>query len=97
MEKKEQKEMINFEKILDQIIASTFTRHSKLSYEEFMKELGVENPKADEKQQVRELKFALICACAKEMIRYQDKQQLLYETLKLIFNVNEEDLKEKGE
>jgi len=90
---KEQPKMIDVSSIIDKIIATTLTRHARLSEEAFLKELGIKEPKTEEIE-VRNCKFALINAITKEILLANDKIKLIDQTFKLVFGLNAEN---KGE
>lgn len=79
MSKKEKKE-VNASKILDEIIALTFTRHAKLTEEEFLKEIQAPDG-VDETEWVRKSCFTLIAAAMREILKANDKITLINQTL----------------
>jgi len=93
MENKKEPKLLDVSSIINKIIATTLTRHAKLTEEEFLKELKIENPKT-ENEEVRNCKFALMNAITREILLANDKIKLIDQTFKLVFNLNEE---KKGE
>jgi len=79
MSKKEKKE-VNASKILDEIIALTFTRHAKLTDDEFLKEIQAPDG-VDETEWVRKSCFTLIAAAMREILKANDKITLINQTL----------------
>lgn len=76
----EKKEQVNPSKILDEIIALTFTRHAKLTDEEFLKEIKAPDG-VDETEWVRKVCFTLISAAMRELLKANDKITLINQTL----------------
>lgn len=79
MDKKEKKE-VNPSKILDEIIALTFTRHARLTEDEFLKEIQAPDG-VDEAEWVRKSCFTLISAAMREILKANDKLNLINQTL----------------
>lgn len=75
--------------LLDKIIALTFTRHAKLSEEEFLKAIGCEGQ--TEEEAVRKGKFALMSACTKAFLVAKNKIDLMNATLKLSMEKKEQE------
>ena len=74
-EKKEQKleeKMNTASKILNMIIAKTYSRHSKLTEEEFLKEIGFENAGKTEDEAIRIAIFNLLVETTRELFRAKD-------------------------
>ena len=55
--------------LLNYIIGSTFSRHSKLSEEEFLKEIGFENSGKTEEEAIRIAMFNVLVATTNELIK----------------------------
>ena len=55
--------------LLNYIIGSTFSRHSKLSEEEFLKEIGFENSGKTEEEAIRISIFNVLVATTNELIK----------------------------
>lgn len=83
-----QPKVVGVSDMINKMIALTLTRHAKLTEEEFLKELKIENPK-NEKETVRNCKFALLNAITREILYANDKIKLIDQTFKLVFNLNE--------
>ena len=79
MDKKEKKE-VNPSKILDEIIALTFTRHARLTEDEFLKEIQAPDG-VDEDELVRKSCFTRISAAMREILKANDKLSLINQTL----------------
>lgn len=88
------KKEIGASELLDEIIALTFTRHANLDEAEFIKALGITEPK-DEDTEVRNARFALISASTKELLRAINKLKLITQIIMLSCDVTEEQLKER--
>lgn len=83
-------EKINPSRLMDEIIATTFTRHTGLNADDFLKEVGYkptdDKPAPDESEYIRGSIFTLICVAAHEILRANNTIQLLNAEIKLIFN-----------
>lgn len=55
--------------LVNYIIASTFARHSKLSEEEFLKEIGFEETGKNEDEAVRVAMFNVLTALTNELLK----------------------------
>lgn len=75
--------------LIDSMIDLTFTRHAKLSEQEYLKEIGAKETDT-EQQAVKKAKYTLLKAITKEMLIANDKVSLINATFKAIFE-------EKGE
>lgn len=78
----EQKQFVASQ-LLNAMVDLTLTRHTNMSSEDFVKELGFEGETED--KVVRKAKFALLNAISKEIIMANDKVRLIDATLKAIF------------
>lgn len=84
------REMIDADAILDKIVALTFTRHAKLSEEDFLKEIKAQEGDSEEIA-ILKSKFALISACTRELLRANDTLRMLNATLNISFGDNKND------
>jgi hypothetical protein len=84
--------------LMNYIIASTYARHSKLSEEEFLKEIGFENSGKTEEEAIRIGIFNVLVATTNELIRAKNSIKTAHALLKTCLidkNIVEED--KKGE
>ena len=101
MDKKESKELAKklnkmfeeqtFSNLIRYIIAETFARHSKMSEEEFVKELGFD-PKIGEDKAIRIASYNIIIEIMKLKLKNQETIKTMQAVLTLAL-----DEKEKGE
>lgn len=68
--------------LLNYIIASTFTRHSKLSEEEFLKEIGFEKSGKTEDEAIRIAIFNVLVATTNELLRAKNSLKLAHGLMK---------------
>ena len=106
MEKEEKKQKTAEERaenhdanaIMNMIIGKTFARHSKLSEEEFLKEIGFEDSGKSEDEAIRIAVFNLLVATTNELLRAKESIKMTNALMKLYLNdegIVEED--KKGE
>jgi hypothetical protein len=84
--------------LLNYIIGTTFARHSKLSEEEFLKEIGFENSGKTEDEAIRIAMFNVLVATTNELIKAKQSVKMAHSLIKTcLFNekIVEED--KKGE
>lgn len=102
MEKKESEELAEklnkmfeertFSNLIRYIIAETFARHSKMTEEEFLKELGFNSAEISEDKAVRIALYNIIIEIMKLKLKNQETIKSMHAVLKLAL-----DEKEKGE
>lgn len=73
------------------IIAETFARHSKLSEEEFLKEIGFDNKKVSEDKAVRIGCFNIMVTMMNYMLEIENKLNTTIATMKLCMGKGEEE------
>lgn len=92
--------------LMNAIIAETFSRHSKLTEEEFLESIGFKDSGKTEEEAIRIAKYNVILAITKEILSLKEKVQFLKGIMKtyllnegLVEEVDEEELnkEEKGE
>lgn len=93
MEEKEKKtEKASADALMEYLIASTYSRHSNLSEEEFLKEIGYQDSGFSEDKAIKASLFNLMVETTKELIRAKGEVVMLNGTLRLLFA---DDFKEK--
>lgn len=68
--------------ILNLIIAKTYARHSKLSEEEFLKEIGFENSGKSEDEAIRVATYNLLIETTNQLIQTKSRIKFANELLK---------------
>lgn len=83
--------------LMNMIIGKTFARHSKLTEEEFLKEIGFEDSGKTEEEAVRIAILNLLVATTNELLRAKDSFRLASSLMKLYLNDEGIVEEEKGE
>ena len=83
----EKKEQLHPSKVLDEIIALTFTRHARLDEGEFLKTLNAPEG-AEETEYTRKCLFTLLSAATREVLKANDKITLINQTISLLSGNN---------
>lgn len=68
--------------LVNYIIASTFARHSKLSEEEFLKEIGFENSGKNEDEAVKIAMFNVLVATTNELFKAKNSIKTAHALMK---------------
>lgn len=68
--------------LLNYIIGSTFARHSKLSEEEFLKEIGFENSGKTEDEAIRIAMFNVLVATTNELLKAKNSIKMAHSLMK---------------
>ena len=68
--------------LLNYIIGSTFARHSKLSEEEFLKEIGFENSGKTEDEAIRIAIFNVLVATTNELLKAKNSIKMAHSLMK---------------
>lgn len=68
--------------LVNYIIASTFARHSKLSEEEFLKEIGFENSGKNEAEAIRVALFNVLTATTNELLKAKNSIKMAHSLMK---------------
>lgn len=68
--------------LVNYIIASTFARHSKLSEEEFLKEIGFEETGKNEDEAVRVAMFNVLTALTNELLKARQSIKMAHSLMK---------------
>jgi hypothetical protein len=68
--------------LLNYIIGTTFARHSKLSEEEFLKEIGFENSGKTEDEAIRIAMFNVLVATTNELIKAKQSIKMAHSLIK---------------
>ena len=68
--------------LVNYIIASTFARHSKLSEEEFLKEIGFDKSGKSEEDAVRIAMFNVLVATTNELLRAKQSIKMAHALMK---------------
>lgn len=68
--------------LVNYIIASTFARHSKLSEEEFLKEIGFEKTGKTENEAVRVAMFNVLTALTNELLKARQSIKMAHSLMK---------------
>lgn len=87
--KKQEKEMINANLLLDKIIGATFTRHASLSEEEFLKEIQASEGDSEDVAVIK-ARYTLINSCTRELLKANDTIKMINATLNLCFDEKKE-------
>lgn len=83
--KKTSEEMANehtADNLLNYIIGSTFARHSNLSEEEFLKEIGFENSGKTEDEAIRIAMFNVLVATTNELLKAKNSIKMAHSLMK---------------
>lgn len=72
--------------IMNMIIGKTFARHSQLTEEEFLKEIGFEDSGKTEDEAIRIAVFNLLVATTSELLRAKDSIKMATALMKLYLN-----------
>lgn len=86
--------------LMNFIIAKTFSRHSLLSEEEYLKEIGFEGSGKTEEEAVRIATFNVITETMNEFLRAKQSLRMATGLMKLYLNgesIEEDKKEEKGE
>lgn len=87
-----------FNNLMEMIIAKTFSRHSKLTEEEFLKAIGFEGTDKSEDEVVRIAFLNVLVATTKKLLSIRESFKLSREMLKLFMLEQKIDFEEeKGE
>ena len=90
MEEKDDKKVLDDGlNILNAIISTTFTRHNDLTEKEFLERLKAENSGLNEKQLVRVAMFNMFVEFTKEILRLQQKTNLMAQTMEVVLKEKE--------
>lgn len=90
MEEKDDKKVLDDGlNILNAIISTTFTRHNDLTEKEFLERLKAENSGLNEEQLVRVAMFNMFVEFTKEILRLQQKTNLMAQTMEVVLKEKE--------
>lgn len=81
--------------IMDMIIGKTFARHSNLTEEEFLKEIGFDESGKTEEEAVRIAILNLLVATTGELLRAKDAFKMASSLMKLYLNEESIEKEEK--
>lgn len=82
--------------LVNYIIASTFARHSNLTEEEFLKEIGFENSGKNEEEAIRVAIFNVLVETTGELLKAKQSIKMAHGLLKTCL-VEKSIVEEKGE
>ena len=83
--------------IMNMIIGKTFARHSQLTEEEFLKEIGFEDSGKTEDEAIRIAVFNLLVATTNELLRARESIKMTTALMKLYLNDESIAEEKKGE